>query len=113
MLWWLLGIAIFVLLWGKLWQNQPKAAFGVLIGLLLAWFFSRLITPYLTGMEEVPIWLPPLPFATVAVTLLVVGALLWFRADKLPPVKRQEPAQGHGHGHGHGDAGHGGHGSHH
>jgi hypothetical protein len=109
MLWWLIGIAIFVLLWGKLWQNQPKAAFGVLIGLLLAWFFSKLITPYLTGMEEVPIWLPPLPFATVAVTLLVVGALLWFRADKLPPVKRQEPAQGHGHGHGHGDASHGGH----
>jgi hypothetical protein len=105
MLWWLIGVAVFVLIWGKMWQSQPKLSFGVLIGLLLAWFFSRLIRPYVTGMEQVPIWLPPLPFATVAVTLLVVGALIWLRADKLAPVPRKDDDP-HGHGDDQSHAGH-------
>jgi ABC-type sulfate transport system permease component len=94
MLTWLLGVAVFVVIWGALWRSQPKLAFGVLLGLPLAWIFSRLITPYVTGMNEIPIWLPPLPFAIVALTLMVFGAVVWFRADSLRPVKR-EP-QGHG-----------------
>jgi hypothetical protein len=103
MLWWLIGVAVFVLIWGVMWQSQPKLAFGVLLGLLLAWFFSRLIRPYVTGMEEVPLWLPPLPFAIVAVTLIVAGALIWFRADKLAPTKvAEESAHGGDHSeHGH------------
>ena len=40
-MWWLIGVVVFVLLWGGLWRAQPKAAFGVLLGLLLAWLFSR------------------------------------------------------------------------
>jgi hypothetical protein len=103
MLWWLIGVAVFVLIWGVMWQSQPKLAFGVLLGLLLAWFFSRFIRPYVTGMEEVPLWLPPLPFAIVAVTLIVAGVLIWLRADKLaPPKVAEEPAHGGDHGgHGH------------
>ena len=60
MLIWLLGVAVFVVLWSGLWRAQPRAGFGVLLGLLLAWIFSRLITPYMTGMKPIPIWLPPL-----------------------------------------------------
>ena len=103
MLLWLIGVAVFVLIWGMLWQSQPKLGFGVLLGLPLAWFFSRLIRPYLTGMEEIPLWLPPLPLAIVAVTLLVSGALIWLRADKLGPPKQSDHAA---HDQSHADHGH-------
>ena len=87
---WLLGVAIVVLIYGGLWQTQPKIAFGALLGVILAYFLSLAIRPYLTGMEELPIWLPPLPFAIVAITLLALGAVIWFRADRLPPVAQPE-----------------------
>lgn len=103
MLTWLLGIVVFAVLWAGLWHSQPKAAFGVLLGLPLAWIFSRLITPYVTGMNEIPVWLPPLPLAIIATTLFVFGVVTWLRADNLPPVKR-DPQDDHGYGgddHGH------------
>jgi ABC-type sulfate transport system permease component len=105
MLTWLLGIAVFILLWGGLWRSQPKAAFGVLLGLPLAWIFSKLVTPYVTGMEEIPVWLPPLPIAIIALVLFVFGIVTWLRADNLPPPKPRD--DGHGH-----SADHGGHGHH-
>ena len=111
MLIWLLGIVVFVFLWSGLWRAQPKAAFGVLIGLFFAWIFSRLITPYLTGMTPIPIWLPPLPIAIIALTLFVFGTVTWFRADNLPPP-RQRDDDDHGHAHG-ADHGHGNEGSKH
>ena len=99
MLSWLIGVAVFVVLWGALWRASPKAGFGALIGLPLAWIFSRLLTPYITGMNEIPLWLPPLPLAIIAVTLFVFGGLVWFRADKLPPPKVRESHDEHRHGH--------------
>jgi len=101
MLTWLIGVAIFVVLWGALWRVSAKAGFGALIGLPLAWIFSRLLTPYITGMNQIPIWLPPLPLAIIALTLFVFGTIVWFRADKLPPPKGRESHDDHGHGHGH------------
>ena len=65
-------------LWGRLWQSQPKAAFGVLIGLPLAWILSRAHYTLFDRYGRNPRWLPPLPFATVAVTLLVVGGCSGF-----------------------------------
>lgn len=100
MLLWLLGIAIFVLLWYALWQTSPKGGFGVLIGLPVAWYLSRFMTPYVTGMETIPIWLPPLPLAIIATTLFVFGVITWFRADKLaPPRQRESHDEQHGQGH--------------
>jgi hypothetical protein len=96
MLIWLLGVAIFVLLWGALWRTSAKGGFGVLVGLPVAWLLSRLLTPYVTGMETIPIWLPPLPLALIAVTLFVFGAIIWFKADNLPPPKQREDDT-HGH----------------
>jgi hypothetical protein len=107
MLIWLLGVAVFVFLWSGLWRVQPRAGFGVLIGLLLAWIFSRLLTPYGTGMTPIPIWLPPLPIAIIALTLFVFGTVTWLRADRLPPPRDRGDDHDHGHGHGHDDHAHG------
>ena len=98
---WLLGVAIFVLVWAAAWRSQPKLAFGVLLGLPVAWILSRLITPYVTGMHSIPIWIPPLPFALVATLLFVFGTIVWLRADRLPPPKPRD------------DEKHGGEGGHH
>ena len=82
MLFWLLGVVVMLVIWARVWQQNPKMAFGVLVGLLLAWLFSRLIAPYLEGEAQVPVWLPPLPFAIVATTLFVFGALVWIRGPQ-------------------------------
>ena len=105
MLSWLIGIAVFIVLWGWLWKSQPKAAFGVLFGLIAAWILSFFISPYVTGMEKFPIWLAPSPVVTIALVLFVFGVITWRRADSLPPPKQAaDEHAGHGHGedtHGH------------
>jgi hypothetical protein len=91
MLNWLIGVAICVLIWGALWKKNLSLGFGILLGVLGAWFITRLIEPYVTGMEEVPLWLPPLPLATVAIALLIYGAVVWFRGnDALPKPKPKD-----------------------
>ena len=85
MLLWLIGVALFVVLWGALWKASPKGGFGVLIGLPIAWILSRLMTPYVTGMNEIPLWVPPLPIALIALALFYFGFRTWLRADNLPP----------------------------
>jgi hypothetical protein len=104
MLAWLLGVAIFVLLWGALWRTSPKAAFGAVFGFVIAlvvyWIFSSQLTNYVIGMNEIPIWLPPLPFAIVVVVLFYFGIKTWLNADKLPPppaTDSHDEHQGHGH----------------
>jgi hypothetical protein len=80
MLWWLLAVAFLSILWAGMWKNLTRMAFGVLFGLPLGWLFSLYIQNNV-HMQDIPIWLPPLPFAIVATLLLVVGLVLWFRAD--------------------------------
>jgi hypothetical protein len=104
MLIWLLGVAVFVFLWSGLWRVQPKAGFGVLLGLLLAYIFSRLLTPYVTGMTPIPLWLPPLPIAIIALTLFVFGTVTWLRADRLPPPRIRADDHEHSHADAHDDA---------
>jgi len=106
MLIWLIGVAVCVFLWSGLWRVQPKAGFGVLIGLLLAWILSKLLTPYVTGMTPIPLWLPPLPVALIALTLFVFGAVTWLRADRLPPPRESEADHEHGHDQAHGEHDH-------
>jgi hypothetical protein len=103
MLGWLVGVLIFVVLWGGLWKSSPRAAFGVMWGFLLAlvigWLFSQQLTSYITGMNEIPIWLPPLPIALVVIALFYFGIKTWLNADNLPPPRERESDQDHGHGH--------------
>jgi uncharacterized membrane protein YccC len=61
MLIWIIGVAVCVLIWSFAWKNNLSLAVGILVGLPLAWLFSRLLRPYITGMEHIPLWPPPLP----------------------------------------------------
>src|SRR5262245_5423163 len=98
MLLWLLGVTVFVLLLGALWKASPKAGLGALVGVGVAWVLSLFMTPYVTGMAEIPLWLPPLPIAIIALSLFYFGIRTWLRADNLPPPPPQEE-EPHAHGH--------------
>ncbi len=95
MLLWILGVGVLVVLWGVVWMRNLELALGVLIGLPLAWLLSKLIAPYVTGMEQVPVWLPPLPIATVALLLLIKGALVFLRGSDALPKPPAEPEDSH------------------
>ena len=49
-------------------------------------------------MNEIPVWIPPLPFAIVVIALFYFGIKTWLNADNLPPP-REEADDEHGHGH--------------
>lgn len=97
MLLWLAAVAVFILIWGALWKSQLRLAFGILIGLPIAWIFSRLITPLfsITDMHDFPVWLPPLPLATIAISLFIFGAVVWFRGNEGLSSKRDDDHEEH------------------
>jgi hypothetical protein len=71
-----LALVLLLILWSLAFWKRPRLAFGVLIGLLVAWLGSLFIGAI--RLEEIPVWLPPLPFATVALCLFVFGFLAWY-----------------------------------
>ena len=80
MFWTMTAFIVFLLLLGLTWRGQPKLAFGIVIGLLVGAIAAGWIGPY-ESLSDVPLWLPPLPFAVVAVGLLIYGALAWWGLD--------------------------------
>lgn len=93
---WLVIAAALALFWGAMWKNYTKMAVGALIGLPIGWFAAGPVHSYLTGeMEDIPLWLPPLPFAIVATLLLVVGIVIWFRPD--PPASKNDDSTNDSH----------------
>jgi hypothetical protein len=97
MLTWIIAVALLVLVWGRLWSRSQELAGGILIGLFLAWVIFKLLSPYLTGMEEIPIWLPPLPIAIIATLLFIKGALVWIRGNEALPKPERDEHDKHGH----------------
>ena len=96
---WLAGVVVGCLIWAGIWKRNITMAFGILLGILLAWVLSYLLKPYVTGMESIPIWLPPLPLATIATLLFIYGARTWFRGEQgLPkPRPKRDPHEHHDH----------------
>ena len=80
MLWVMTAFVVFLILWGLAWRGQPKLAFGILIGLFAGAAMAPFVGPFET-LADVPIWLPPLPFAIVTLVLLVYGFLAWWVLD--------------------------------
>ena len=97
MVWWLIGVAVACLIWAGIWKKDLSLGFGVLLGVLLAWLLSYLVEPYVTGMETIPVWLPPLPLATVATLLFVYGAMIWFKGNEGLPQPKHDDERKHHH----------------
>jgi|TARA_B110000263_G_C15286466_1_gene501037 hypothetical protein len=76
MFWTITFLIVFLVLWGLAWKSQPKLALGIFIGLCLGSISAFFIGPY-ESLADVPIWLPPLPFITITVVLLIYGFLTW------------------------------------
>ena len=60
----LIGLA---LLWVLAWRHQRRFAVGTVVGAVVALLVAWLARPF--ELEQIPIWLPPLPFSLVAITL--------------------------------------------
>lgn len=69
----LIGLA---LLWVLAWRSQRRFAVGTVVGAVIALLALWFVEPF--QMTHIPIWLPPLPFALVAITLFCFGVLAWF-----------------------------------
>ena len=80
MFWIVTSFIIFLILWGFAWRSQIRLAFGILIGLIAGAAAAPFIGPY-ESLADVPMWLPPLPFITVTIVLLVYGFLAGWVLD--------------------------------
>ena len=69
------GLLLFLALWGVAWRRQPNLAFGIFLGVAITAVVAAVVRPF--DMRNVPIWLPPLPFAVVAISLLCFGIWAW------------------------------------
>jgi hypothetical protein len=69
----LIGLA---LMWVVAWRYQRRFAIGTVVGAVVAALVAWIARPF--ELTQIPIWLPPLPFALVAITLFCFGALAWF-----------------------------------
>ncbi len=70
----------FLILWGIAWRNQTRLAFGIFIGMGVGWLIASLSGPI--DVEHIPLWLPPLPFALVALGLFCFGVAAWVIGNK-------------------------------
>ncbi len=70
---------LFLIVWIIAVRKRPELGFGIAIGVLVAWVVLAL-APKLS-LHTIPVWLPPLPFALVALTLFFFGFLAWFWGD--------------------------------
>jgi hypothetical protein len=88
-------LAVLLLMWRIAWRERPILGLGMTIGVLLAGFIAPMLGDL--DLKHIPVWLPALPFATVAVTLLIFGILAWVWDDDKVRARRNERAPPHSH----------------
>lgn len=69
-----------MLLWIRAWQRRSRLAVGMAVGAVAI----VLCTPLLLALvraQHVPVWLPALPFALIAISLFGFGLLAWFWSE--------------------------------
>ena len=76
----IIAFIVFLILWALAWRFQIKLAFGILIGLVIGGILGQFIGPF-NSVEEIPLWLPPMPFIFVVVTLFSYAFVAWYVLD--------------------------------
>ena len=66
-----------MVLWLRAWQRGSRLALGLAIGAGLVLLGSLFMQSAL-DFDHMPVWVPALPFAIIAITLFGFGALAWF-----------------------------------
>lgn len=66
-----------LLLWFRAWQHGSKLAIGLATGAVLVVLGSPFLQPVVV-FDHMPVWVPALPFALIAITLFGFGALAWY-----------------------------------
>ena len=74
------------------WRSRPRVAFGLTIGVMIGWIIAATAGP--PHLQSIPVWLPPLPFAVVAVTLFCLGVLAWRSDDEQTDEQTDETPPG-------------------
>jgi hypothetical protein len=70
-----------LLLWIRAWQRRPQLAIGIAVGVLLVLIGGPVVRA-VSGVNEMPVWGPALPFALIAITLFGFGLLAWFWGEE-------------------------------
>jgi hypothetical protein len=71
----IIGLVLFLALWGAAWQREPNLALGVFFGVAIAAVVAALVRA--SHLHTVPLWLPPLPLAVIAISLFGFGIWAW------------------------------------
>jgi hypothetical protein len=69
-----------MLLWLRAWQRRSRMAVGVAAGAAVA----LLVWPVVVALgrtQHMPVWVPALPFALIAISLFGFGLLAWFWSE--------------------------------
>jgi hypothetical protein len=69
------GLVLFLALWGVAWQRQPNLGLGIFFGVAIAAVVAALVRA--SHLHSVPLWLPPLPLAVIAISLFGFGIWAW------------------------------------
>lgn len=70
-----------MLLWLFAWQRGSQLARGIAIGAALVLVGAPAVRA-LGAVDHMPVWLPALPFALIALTLFAFGLLAWFWGEQ-------------------------------
>lgn len=70
-----------LLLWIFPWQRGSHLARGIAIGAVLVLVGLPLIRAA-SSVDHMPVWVPALPFALVAISLFGFGLLAWFWGEE-------------------------------
>lgn len=77
-----------MLLWIRAWERGSRLAIGIVIGAALALVAGPVIRG-IVAAGPMPVWIPALPFALIALALFGFGLLAWFWGDEQPRHTRE------------------------